>query len=78
MWANRHECFDGKPINQKKLRLLEEDRAQHAGRDSDLRELLACCFSDLELIDGMVGEVVVTLNGNFLHNPKVPATSFHN
>ena len=42
--ANRHDRFDGKPINQKKLRLLEEDRVQHASQDSDLRELLGCCF----------------------------------
>ncbi len=63
LWPNRHDRFEGKPINQKKLRLLEEARNSLSPTETDreLQELLACCFSYLELIDRMVGEVVATL-----------------
>ncbi len=79
MWANRYDSFEGKPFNQRKLRLMQEvrgdERLRSAGRpfgeradgqrqeskDSELRALLACCFSYLELIDQMVGEVAATL-----------------
>jgi arylsulfatase A-like enzyme len=59
-WPNRYDDFDGKPISQKKLRLIEDHRGAHA-RGAGLQELLACCFSYLELVDGMLGEVVATL-----------------
>jgi arylsulfatase A-like enzyme len=64
MWPNRHDRFEGKPFNQRKLRLLQTlpsalDSAFE--NDDTLRELLACCFSYIELIDAMVGEVVATL-----------------
>ncbi|MDE0141532.1 MAG: sulfatase-like hydrolase/transferase [Caldilineaceae bacterium] len=79
LWPNRFDNFEGKPINQRKLRLMQDVREQEllqsAGRplpeghsrqsqeikDRELQELLACCYSYLELIDKMVGEVVATL-----------------
>ena len=64
MWPNRYEDLNGKPINQKKLRLLETTRRgsrTREERDRELQALLACCFSYVELIDQMVGEVVATL-----------------
>ncbi len=79
LWPNRFDNFEGKPINQRKLRLMQDvrgkDLLQSAARplpdgdsphtqemkDRELQELLACCFSYLELIDQMVGEVVATL-----------------
>jgi arylsulfatase A-like enzyme len=63
VWSNRSDTFQGKPINQQKLRLMERD-AGHRMRissDRDLQELLACCFSYVELIDEQVGRVVATL-----------------
>ena len=56
VWANRNDTFEGKPVNQQKLRLLDAERAAHAQPDDALQELLACCFSYLELIDGMLGQ----------------------
>ena len=79
LWPNRFDSFEGKPINQRKLRLMQEVRGKdllrsaarplpggdsrqtQEGKDRELQELLACCFSYLELIDQMVGEVVATL-----------------
>jgi arylsulfatase A-like enzyme len=61
VWANRNDTFEGKPVNQQKLRLLDAERAAHAQPDDALQELLSCCFSYLELIDGMLGQVVATL-----------------
>ena len=59
-WPNRYDDFDGKPINQRKLRLIDEMNNPE-GRDETLKELLAYCFSYLELVDHAVGEVVATL-----------------
>ena len=59
-WPNRYDDFDGKPINQKKLR-ISEDLRQEQGRDETLKDLLSACFSYLELVDAQVGEVVRTL-----------------
>jgi arylsulfatase A-like enzyme len=64
MWANRYDRFEGKPLYQKKLRLLATSRRAGSSPedwDKELRALLACCFSYLELIDEMVGQVVATL-----------------
>ncbi|MDP6114801.1 MAG: sulfatase-like hydrolase/transferase [Planctomycetota bacterium] len=64
MWENRNDAFEGKPLNQKKLRLLEESKGSvgySEGGDEALLEQLACCFSYLELIDQMLGEIVATL-----------------
>lgn len=61
MWPNRHDTLAGKPIGQKKLRLLGAHKANEGHADDMLRELLACCFSYLELIDSLVGDVVATL-----------------
>ena len=64
MWPNRYDTFEGKPINQEKLRLLNEAKAgglSSEEEDEELRELLACCFSYIELIDEMVGQVVGSL-----------------
>jgi arylsulfatase A-like enzyme len=63
LWPNRHDSFAGKPLNQKKLRLLamHNERSPANGGDDALRELLACCFSYLELIDGLVGDVAAEL-----------------
>jgi arylsulfatase A-like enzyme len=61
IWPNRNDTFDGKPLSQKKLRLSDYHRNRHARDDEQLQALLACCFSYLELIDGMLGQVVATL-----------------
>jgi arylsulfatase A-like enzyme len=58
-WPNRYDDFHGKPINQKKLRLMED--GDEIARGSGLQDLLACAFSYLELVDTVVGEVVSTL-----------------
>lgn len=74
MWPNRYDSFEGKPINQKKLRLLDNlPTIQDQGEDRDrtLQELLACCFSYLELVDQMVGEVVATLKDLGLYDSTV-------
>lgn len=74
-WANRHDSFEGKPVYQKKLRQME-DALKGGGLsqeelDAELKELLACCFSYLELIDAMVGEVVATLKELNLYDETV-------
>jgi len=64
MWPNRYDTYEGKPINQRKIRLLNEANAGGLSaeeQDEELKEMLACCFSYMELIDEMVGEVVSTL-----------------
>ncbi len=64
LWPNRHDTFECKPMNQKKLRLLkttDENYTSPAQKDKELKELLACNFSYIELIDTMVGEVVTEL-----------------
>ena len=64
IWPNRYDRFEGKPVNQRKLRLMQDthtDGLSQAELDRELQEQLACCFSYLELIDRMVGEVVATL-----------------
>ena len=61
-WPNRYDDFDGKPINQKKLRIVEDLR-QEQGRDETLKDLLSACFSYLELVDAQVGEVVSNAEG---------------
>lgn len=64
MPSNREDRFEGKPLNQKKLRLLADHRdgiGRLAGGDDELRQRLACCYSYLELIDQMVGELVASL-----------------
>ena len=64
LWPNRYDTFEGKPINQRKIRLLNEANAgglSSEEQDQELKEMLACCFSYMELIDEMVGEVVSTL-----------------
>jgi arylsulfatase A-like enzyme len=81
MWANRYDRFEGKPLNQKKLRLLGNSRRasdMSCDRDEELRGLLACCFSYLELIDQMVGEVVATLKRLDLYdNTTIVFTADH-
>ena len=64
LWPNRHDRFEGKPLSQRKLRLLEDHPSglhYLEGGDDELKELLACNFSYVELIDMLVGEVVETL-----------------
>ncbi|MFO7946854.1 MAG: sulfatase-like hydrolase/transferase [Armatimonadota bacterium] len=64
MWPNRYDSFEGKPLNQKKQRAAHAhpDGLLYAFEDNDtLKEALACCFSYVELIDAMVGEVCDTL-----------------
>ena len=64
LWPNRHDRFEGKPLFQRKLRLMEETVSNShctTNSDDELRELLACNFSYLELIDQQVGEVINTL-----------------
>ena len=82
LWANRHDRFEGKPINQKKLRLLQSSPRgapyRPSGDDGELQELLAGRFSYLELIDGMVGEVLDTLTDLGLYeNTIIILTSDH-
>ena len=64
MWPNRYDTFAGKPLNQKKLRALQMQQGHQSfikGGDDALRGRLACCFSYLELIDMLVGEVLSEL-----------------
>lgn len=64
MWPNRYDTFAGKPVNQKKLRMMQMTPGSLAhlpGGDDELRERLACCFSYLELIDELVGKVIADL-----------------
>ena len=61
IWPNRNDTFEGKPINQKKLHLMDIARNPHALSDEQLQDLLACCFSYLELVDTALGEVIATL-----------------
>ena len=64
LWPNRHDRFQGKPFNQRKLRLMENHPSGLSylkGGDRELKELLACCFSYVELVDSQVGEVVAAL-----------------
>ena len=63
LWPNRHDPLARKPVNQKKLRLLAMSRvgASRDVGDDELRGLMACCFSYLELIDGQVGHVIAEL-----------------
>ena len=58
-WPNRYDDFDGKPLYQKKLRLIGDRRGD--GKGASPQELLAYCLSYIELIDTMVGDVVATL-----------------
>lgn len=60
VWQNRHDPLDGKPLYQRKLALMEQqpDQRQHLRNDGELRELLACLFSYVELIDEQVGRVL--------------------
>ena len=71
MWGNRYDTFDGKPVNQRKIRLLNEASAgglSSEEQDQELKALLACCFTYIELIDRMVGEVVATLTQQGLYD----------
>ena len=68
IWPNRYDRFEGKPLYQRKLRLLDDLKNPHTVGEADLQALLACCFSYLELIDGMVGEVVATLKEQGLYD----------
>ena len=64
LWPNRHDRFEGKPHSQRKLRLMEDHPSsmQYLERgDDQLKEMLACNFSYIELIDMLVGDVVATL-----------------
>jgi arylsulfatase A-like enzyme len=67
IWPNRYDDFAGKPLNQRKLRRLEALRQPEAQGDAQLQALLACCFSYLELIDTLVGEVLATLKAQGLY-----------
>jgi len=81
MWPNRHDSFEGKPINQKKLSLFEKSPNSfiyRKGGDKGLQELLACCFSYIELIDSMVGEVISTLKKKGIYeNTAIVFTTDH-
>ena len=68
IWPNRYDRFEGKPLYQRKLRLLDDLKNPHTVAEADLQALLACCFSYLELIDDMVGEVVATLKEEGLYD----------
>ena len=66
LWPNRHDRFEGKPHSQRKLRLMEDHPSglHYLERgDEQLKEMLACCFSYVELIDMLIGEVIATLKG---------------
>lgn len=52
-WPNRYDHFESKPHYQRKLRLFDDIKNPHTVGEADLQELLACCFSYLELIDGI-------------------------
>ncbi|MDE0069956.1 MAG: sulfatase-like hydrolase/transferase [Caldilineaceae bacterium] len=74
IWGNRYDDFEGKPVYQRKLRRMRDARDRgisQAELDRELQELLACCFSYLELIDQMVGEVLATLKELGLYEETV-------
>ena len=83
MWPNRYDSFEDKPINQKKLRLLQCSKEAYISKyytqdDDILRELLACCFSYIELIDDLVGKVIEKLKFlNLFDNTTVIFTADH-
>lgn len=71
MWPNRRDSLEGKPLAQRK------QKAAHAGEqgllhefedDATLRRALACCFSYVELIDAMVGELCEALRNLGLYD----------
>ena len=78
---NRHDPLEGKPLNQRKLAALPRhpDAVGHMpGGDDDLRELLACCLSYMELIDEQVGGVVDDLKRLGLYeNTTIVFTADH-
>lgn len=60
-WVNRHDSMEGKPYNQRKLRLMGKARKQ-AEDDDELKRLLTYQFSYMELIDQQVGKVLEALD----------------
>lgn len=69
--ANRTDQFADKPVNQRKLRLLDAAKGSlgnHAQDDRTLREGLACMYSYIELIDAQVGRVLETLKTEGLYD----------
>ena len=64
LWPNIHDTLEGKPINQKKLKILDNNPGSIGhmpGGEEELKRHLACCFSYLELVDEMVGCVTTEL-----------------
>lgn len=61
LWTNRHDSFEGKPVYQQKLARLAASRTDPAQADDELRELLAHCFTYLELVDEQLGTIIATL-----------------
>ena len=61
VWPNYRDGLEGKPLGQKKLRLIDLHRYPHTHTEDQLREMLAVNFSYIELIDTLVGGLVKTL-----------------
>jgi len=77
-WANRKDGYAGKPYNQIKLSLLDKLGSSQSDRDSELRDLLACLFSYMELIDEQVGAVIGELKRTGLYdNTMIIFTADH-
>lgn len=80
LWPNRHDTFQGKPLYQKKLRLIDKifNGPDESLRDDQLREMLVGCFSYIELIDHLIGDLVTTLKhtGDF-DNTTIILTADH-
>jgi arylsulfatase A-like enzyme len=73
LWANIDDDMRGKPLYQRKLRLAEEALSERSDseRQAQLREFMACCFSYMELIDQMVGELIAELKALELYDNTV-------
>lgn len=64
LWPNCHDPMEGKPLYQRKLRLLggaESRWPDGPDRDRRLRELLACSNTYVELVDEMAGRVLAEI-----------------
>lgn len=63
-WPNLHDEMHNKPINQKKCRLRSTTQKYLTDKEDgeiNLKKMIACHFSYIELIDSMIGEVIQTL-----------------
>jgi choline-sulfatase len=79
--ANRFDNFNNKPFYQKKLRAMEDGLGIHTPYkidDKNFQEYMSCCYSYMELIDTLVGEIIAQLKELGLYeNTHIVFTSDH-